>query len=104
MFVSRRFPEKVRSCTFLCVNSNGYQLPRSRGYISHKIGGSGDEERAKVPLILRMCMEGVGGGGGDGGERLQKLRVRLCLTFEAKISVFQTWLEQNAVASMLIFE
>ena len=26
--------------------------------------------------------------------------VRLCLTFEAKISVLQTWLEQNAVASM----
>ena len=30
--------------------------------------------------------------------------VRSCLTFEAKNQRFQTWLEQNAVASMLIFE
>ena len=49
---------------FVCEKSNGYQLPRSRGYIFHKIGGSGDEERAKVPLIMRKW----GGGGGVRGD------------------------------------
>ena len=46
---------------FWGVKSNGYQLPRSRGYIFHKIGGSGDEERAKVPLILRKWRGEEGG-------------------------------------------
>ena len=53
------FPRKPGKCVCF-VKSNGYQLSRSRGYIFNKIRGSGDEERAKVPLILRKW-----GGGGE---------------------------------------
>ena len=55
------FPRKPDNACFFVKKSNGYQLPRSRGYIFHKIGGSGDEERAKVPLILRKWGGGVRG-------------------------------------------
>ena len=33
------FPRKPDNAFFVVVKSNGYQLPRSRGYIFHKIGG-----------------------------------------------------------------
>ena len=52
------FPRKPGKCVCF-VKSNGYQLSRSRGYIFNKIGGSGDEEWAKVPLILRKWAERV---------------------------------------------
>ena len=60
----RRFPKKAREMHIFCKKSNGYQLPTSRGYILHKIGGSGDEEWAKVPLILWK-----GGGGAMRSDR-----------------------------------
>ena len=76
------FPRKPDNASFLYKKkkSNGYQLPRSRGYISHKIGGSGDEEWAKVPLILRKW-------GGGGGEKWQKLRQQLWFFWQARLSI-----------------
>ena len=52
-----------------CKKSNGYQLPRSRGVQFPQDrgggGGSGDEERAKVPLILGKWVGGVRGDNSD---------------------------------------
>ena len=70
------------------------------GYIFHKIGGSGDEERAKVALIMRKW----GGGGVRGDRNLDNN----CDSFDKHVSpliVFSHWLLCfGAILQFLIFD
>ena len=74
------FPRKPDNAVCLLSNYGfTYQFPRSRGYIFHKIGGSGGEElRAKVPLILRKW---------GGGERWRTLRQQLWFFRQARLFI-----------------
>ena len=69
---------------FVCVKSNGYQLPRSRGYISHKIWGGGGGFRwwgtSKGPLILRILRKW------GGGWEVTRLRQQLWFFWQARLS------------------